>query len=150
MAALTIPIDLGELPSQLDRVESWLAAVNEGLVATVTAIESLDQRVAWLTASVSDSTFVTHQMRSAIVATQQDLLDQLAVLAGQVADNTDVTASASMTLDFLGAKVAELTQQLIDAEVPQEIIDQLVALGTVITDSDNVLAQAIANNTTPA
>lgn len=124
-----------------------LAVVGETRI--VDALERVEARLCRIEARLDQIAYeqITHDLMEE--TQMSDLENVVADLETRVSEMTDVQESAATALGTLGAKVDELTDELANAGVDPALIDRLRSLGTIITDEDGKLAEAIAANTDP-
>jgi hypothetical protein len=141
VTAITIPIDTSHIEARLDGIDTSLrsyvvavTALQDSLVTVADAVNTLNHSVAVLTSMVSESVFVTAEMRSAIVATQEEML---ASVESMTTVGQSVVAGFNANTDLL--------RQHLEAEgVDQEVVDRVTALSNQLTAS---FAEAITRNT---
>lgn len=126
--------------AQMDDIASRLARLDRHVAALMRATAGIEEQI-------------THDLMEETL--MSDLSTVVADLETEVAANTNAIESAATAFGTLGAKVLELQKELDQAlantgTVPQEMLDRLSALGTVISDEDGKLSAAVTANTPAA
>lgn len=89
-----------------------------------------------------------------LMANVATLQQEMVELTAKVTAMSDITQSAITLINGLAAIIADLRQQLIDAQtggatIPQAVIDQLDAFEATLQSKRDALAAAILANTAP-
>jgi hypothetical protein len=101
-------------------------------------------------ASIKRLAIANHNRVGELMATQQQVRDMIAAINAGVADETTAIGSFELVLSNLNQKITDLTTAAQNADVPQDIVDQLTALQVATGANKQRILDDVQKNTPPA